>query len=124
MCSTKLPQILSRLRFPCSAIAFTTFAVSLSFAQSAPAADVATLAKYDTNRNGKLDPDEIAAMEAAQKSAVPVVTEPASKPAGDEVVSLSPFEVVADNKGYFASNTMSGTRLNSKIEDLGQSITV
>ena len=37
---------------------------------------------------------------------------------------LSPFEVTAANKGYFASNTMSGTRLNSKIEDLGQSITV
>ena len=31
---------------------------------------------------------------------------------------------VADNNGYFSSNTMSGTRMNSKIEDLGQSITV
>lgn len=41
-----------------------------------------------------------------------------------EVVVLSPFEVVADTTGYFQSNTMSGTRLNSKIEDLGQSITV
>jgi hypothetical protein len=42
----------------------------------------------------------------------------------DEVVTLSPFEVVADTRGYFQANTMSGTRLNSKIEDLGQSITV
>ena len=42
----------------------------------------------------------------------------------EDVLVLSPFEVVADNKGYFSSNTMSGTRLNSKIEDLGQSITV
>jgi hypothetical protein len=41
-----------------------------------------------------------------------------------EVVTLSPFEVVSDNNGYYASNTMSGTRLNSKIEDLGASITV
>ena len=49
---------------------------------------------------------------------------PAPKPAADEVIALSPFEVVSDNKGYFQSNTMSGTRLNSKIEDLGQSITV
>jgi outer membrane receptor protein involved in Fe transport len=40
------------------------------------------------------------------------------------VVKLSPFEVVSDNNGYYASNTMSGTRLNSKIEDLGASITV
>ena len=44
--------------------------------------------------------------------------------ANEEVVILSPFEVVSATKGYFASNTMSGTRLNSKIEDLGQSITV
>ena len=42
----------------------------------------------------------------------------------EEIVNLSPFEVTADTNGYFQSNTMSGTRLNSKIEDLGQSITV
>ena len=41
-----------------------------------------------------------------------------------ETVTLSPFEVVAESTGYFQSNTMSGTRLNSKIEDLGQPITV
>ena len=40
-----------------------------------------------------------------------------SNPAGEEVIALSPFEVISDNKGYFSSNTMSGTRLNSKIED-------
>lgn len=39
-------------------------------------------------------------------------------------VQLSPFEVVADTKGYFSANTMSGTRLNSKIEDLAAAITV
>jgi outer membrane receptor for ferric coprogen and ferric-rhodotorulic acid len=37
---------------------------------------------------------------------------------------LSPFEVQENNKGYYAGNTMSGTRLNSKIEDLAASITV
>jgi hypothetical protein len=58
----------------------------------------------------------------AQSQTVP--TAPATKPAAEEVVTLSPFEVISDTKGYFASNTMSGTRLNSKIEDLGQSITV
>ena len=51
-------------------------------------------------------------------------SKPAAKPAEEEVIALSPFEVVSDNKGYFAANSMSGTRLNSKIEDLGQSITV
>ena len=44
-------------------------------------------------------------------------------PAGETVV-LSPFEVISDAKGYFAANTMSGTRLNSKIEDLGTAISV
>jgi hypothetical protein len=43
---------------------------------------------------------------------------------GGEIIELSPFQVVSEAKGYFQSNTMSGTRLNSKIEDLGQSITV
>lgn len=47
--------------------------------------------------------------------------EPAAK---NEAVKLSPFEVVADNRGYFAANTTSGTRLNSRIEDLGASISV
>ncbi|QYM77806.1 TonB-dependent receptor [Horticoccus luteus] len=42
----------------------------------------------------------------------------------DEIEVLSPFEVVSDTKGYFASNTMSGTRLNTKIEDLASSISV
>jgi hypothetical protein len=51
-------------------------------------------------------------------------TSPTQPKPAEEVVTLSPFEVVSDTKGYFASNTMSGTRLNSKIEDLGQSITV
>ena len=42
----------------------------------------------------------------------------------DEVVTLSPFDVVADTSGYQSFNTLSGTRLNSKLEDLGASITV
>jgi hypothetical protein len=63
-------------------------------------------------------PEEI---ELARQKKVPVET--ATKPAG-EMIELSPFTVVADTTGYFQSNTMSGTRLNSKIEDLGQSITV
>ncbi len=43
----------------------------------------------------------------------------------EEVVLLSPFTVASEaDRGYQALNTLSGTRLNSKLEDLGASITV
>ncbi len=115
----KQPMIYRRrLPHACGAVFFALLAFGgVSRAQTAPGASAADLAKYDTNRNGVLEPSEAAAMRAANGSN-PTVTSP------DEVVSLSPFEVKADTKGYFQSNTMSGTRLNSKIEDLGQSITV
>ncbi|HUR57619.1 MAG TPA: TonB-dependent receptor, partial [Opitutaceae bacterium] len=46
-------------------------------------------------------------------------------PARDEAITMSPFEVSgADDRGYYGANTMAGTRLNSKIEDLASSITV
>lgn len=48
----------------------------------------------------------------------------AAIPTPEEVVTLSPFQVVDDQKGYQASSTLSGTRLNTKLEDLGSSITV
>jgi outer membrane receptor protein involved in Fe transport len=86
-----------------------------------PAADPVLLAKYDTNRNGRLDPEEIAAMPAAERPAAAATMTPADS---DEVVTLSPFEVVSKDRGYYASNTMSGTRLNSKVEDLASSIAV
>ena len=42
-----------------------------------------------------------------------------------EVVQLSPFQVSTEaDRGYQALNTLSGTRLNSKLEDLGSSISV
>ncbi len=42
----------------------------------------------------------------------------------DELIVLSPFTVVNDDKGYQALNTLAGTRINSKLEDLGASISV
>ncbi len=43
----------------------------------------------------------------------------------DQVIQLSPFQVEAGtDRGYQALNTLSGTRLNSKLEDLGSSISV
>jgi outer membrane receptor protein involved in Fe transport len=57
----------------------------------------------------------------AQSTALPPKLVP---PTEQEVVSMSPFEVISDTKGYFSANTMSGTRFNTKLEDLGSSLTV
>src|SRR5471030_702528 len=56
----------------------------------------------------------------------PAQTSPAVAPAGSETVKMSPFEVQASAKdqGYYTANTLSGTRLNSSLNDLGASITV
>ena len=59
------------------------------------------------------------AMDAQTAPAIPTATETETK---DQVVTLSPFEVVAETKGYFAANTMSGTRLNSRLEDIAAAI--
>ena len=91
---------------------------------AASTASAADLAKHDTNKNGRLDPAELNAMQADRARAVPTTTAAASTAGSEPVVQLSPFEVVSDTKGYYSSNTMSGTRFNSKIEDLGASITV
>ena len=88
------------------------------------APDAAALAKYDQNRDGRLDAGELAVMQAAEAKAakIPVTASP-PRPA-DEVVQLTPFEVVENNRGYYGANTMSGTRINAKIADLASSITV
>src|SRR5436190_4316018 len=43
---------------------------------------------------------------------------------GEETVVLSPFEVTTEGRGYYSSSTMSGTRLNTKVEDLASAISV
>lgn len=46
-------------------------------------------------------------------------------PASDEVIVLSPFSVDASrDQGYFAQNTLAGSRMNTNIADLGSSISV
>lgn len=57
-------------------------------------------------------------------SARPQVSEAANAPASNEVQVLSPFEVVAENRGYYGANAMSGTRLNAALEDIASSISV
>jgi hypothetical protein len=62
------------------------------------------------------------------KKPMPVVTTDATAATDTapdkEVVTLSPFEVVANTKGYYSANTMSGTRFNSKLDDLAASVSV
>lgn len=75
----------------------------------------------------------------AQETANPPAGAPASPPntapmapeAGEEsqedeeVVTLSPFVVDASRDiGYYAENTLAGSRMNTKVSDLGSSITV
>jgi outer membrane receptor protein involved in Fe transport len=90
------------------------------------APDAITLAKYDKNQNGKIDTDELAAIRADEaKAATGVVTGKSTNKPGDDVVQLSPFQVSGnEDKGYLAAHTLSGTRINSKLEDLAASITV
>ncbi len=68
-----------------------------------------------------------AAVPASDEKAQPVPVETAAAKAADadkEVIQLSPFEVVADTRGYYSANTMSGTRFNTKLDDLASSITI
>ncbi len=61
--------------------------------------------------------------EAADPARKPVPVESVEK--SNPVLELSPFVVsTSKDAGYYAGNTLSGTRLNSKIEDLASSITV
>ena len=83
------------------------------------------LARYDKNKNGKLDPDEVATLRADEaKIASAAVATAAGPKTGEDTVQLSPFEVKEVNTGYYATSTMSGTRLNTKLEDIASSISV
>ena len=112
---------LCRLAFGCACTLATLTA------QTAPALSPtpAQLAKYDKNQNGRLDADEAAALQGDEARVARAAADLARASASGEIIELSPFQVSAsEDKGYLAANTLSGTRLNSKIEDLGASITV
>jgi outer membrane receptor protein involved in Fe transport len=69
-----------------------------------------------------------AAAPIVQSQTAPVNTSalPATAtPPTDDVVQMTPFEVNAgDDHGYQATTTLSGTRLNSKLDDLAASLSV
>jgi outer membrane receptor for ferric coprogen and ferric-rhodotorulic acid len=96
-------------------------ALALAAGAFAQGTDPAALAKYDTNHNGRIDPEERAAIRAADS---PAATSSHSSTSADEPIEMSPFEVVESNRGYMATNTMSGTRVNTKLEDIASSISV
>lgn len=91
--------------------------------RSADVVSASDLAKYDKNHDGVLQPDELAAKQQAEdklaKRTVPTHEEDEPEP-----VVMDPFTVQGDQDGYYGSNAMSGTRVNSKIEDLGSAVTV
>ncbi|HEX2853857.1 MAG TPA: TonB-dependent receptor [Opitutaceae bacterium] len=114
----------TRLRSLVFAHACALLAIPVVLAQQAPAGnptklqqDAKALAKYDQNKNGKLDQSELDAMAADEAKT-------GSSSASGEAIMLSPFEVSAENNGYMATNSASGTRLNSKLEDLASPISV
>jgi len=82
------------------------------FAQATAPVDRATLAKYDKNNNGVLDPAEL-----QQKAADEANTK--------DVVALTPFTVSTDKDvGYAAGNTLSGGRVDTPLAITPGSISV
>lgn len=109
-------------RIVCSGLALA-LAGSVS-AQISPAPTGDELSRFDANGNGVIDGAEVTALQTARQTTPapgPVATPPATEV---PIITLSPFEVEASSNGYYASNSLSGTRLNTKIEDLASSITV
>jgi hypothetical protein len=104
----------------CAAIklAFYSLSAGLLLAQSGPrllaqAAPPAT----STEATGAA-----AARPVPAPANVPVTT--TSRADADEVVEMSPFTITADRSvGYAATQSLSGTRLNTEIKDIGSSIT-
>ena len=122
----KAPRILMNSAARLLTSAFLTaalFCPASVRAQAAPNAQ--TLAKYDKNNNGRLDPDEVAAMQADNARAAQTPVASSSSNSGSDVVTLNPFEVDASKDiGYYAENTLAGSRLRTNVGDLASSITV
>ncbi len=60
-------------------------------------------------------------------TAAPLLAQQAAQPApNEEIVKMSPFEVQASSHdvGYYAENTLAGSRMNTNVGDLASSITI
>lgn len=71
-------------------------------------------------------PNQVNPARPAPGAVSPTNATTTTTPAKEEgVVTLSPFEVNSEkDRGYYASSSLSGTRLNSNLADLASSITV
>ncbi len=101
------------VRFRRAALALSTGAAALAAASAlAAAADPAVLAKYDRNKNGLLDPEELAQQKADETAETGRIV-------------LTPFEVnTTKDRGYAAGNTLSGGRVDTPIAITPGSISV
>src|SRR5688572_30548795 len=63
---------------------------------------------------------------STEQSATPATSRRTTSPPVGDVTVLSPFEVTASNNdiGYYAENTLAGSRLSTNIGDLAASISV
>lgn len=89
-------------------------------AQAVSTVSAATLAKYDLNKNGKLDAGELAAQQADEAKAARAVTSGSeSSEAGKDVVELSPFTVSTEkDNGFSATNAGTATKLGLDMKDM------
>ncbi|MFT3829879.1 MAG: TonB-dependent receptor [Opitutaceae bacterium] len=61
----------------------------------------------------------------AQTAPTQASAQPTTSGADEDVVILSPFEVTAEsNSGYSATQTLAGSRINTRLEDVGSAISV
>lgn len=95
------------VRLACVALSLFVGASRSSLLAQAVAPTPAQLAKYDANKNGRLDPEELAALRADE----------AKTPAkADETITLTAFEVKEDSSDtYEATNTNSVTGTNTSL---------
>jgi hypothetical protein len=114
------PTLLPAVTRICVLTCLASLAATPAWTQSQPtAADPANKPAPAATKNAPAETSE------PRVPAKQEVTAPKSEPPpADDTVLLSPFEVTANNNGYQATNTMSGTRLNSKLEDIAASISV
>ncbi len=128
MMNTTHVALADRSRVLCATLLSVSLLAGLARSQTtAPTVSAATLAKYDANHNGRLDPEELARRQADEANAArSAAARPASPPpAAEEVLTLTPFSVTGDRDvGYIARDSLAGSRLNTALRDTAASLSV
>ena len=114
------PRLFCRLHPALLGATFALFSpvlASAQLAQPTPAADATATSTTTTTTTSTTIP--VTTTSTTASSPTPQAS------SANQTIKLSPFEVQAEkDSGYYGANTLAGTRINSKIEDLGASITV